>query len=85
MIFNDPFLVRSAMQDIDYDMIYDGDSDTPTRKVKRTIEPQAFMDATVEKVHLPKDSDHSVDYDQLRDDEDMLWDALYNLCGKFCK
>ena len=38
----------------------------------------------VQKVHLPEEADPRVDLNQVHDNEEMLWDALYNLCGKFC-
>ena len=111
MIFNDPFLTRSAVldtdqgfmgigrsthltfwlshglwtPDADYDMIYDGNNDNPIRTVKRSLSPHEFMEAAVHKVHLPHNADSPVNFNELHDDEEMLWNALYDVCGKFCK
>ena len=68
----------------DYDMIYDGETDYPIRTLKRSLSPHQFMVDAVQKVHLPEDADPRVDLNQVHDNEEMLWDALYNLCGKFC-
>ena len=70
--------------DPDYDMIYDGETDSPMRVIKRSISPHEFMAHAVQQVHLPENSDPRVDFNQLHDNEEMLWGALYNLCGKFC-
>ena len=65
-------------------MIYVVVSDSPIRTVKRSLTPHQFMDDAVQKVHVPEKSDLGVDFNELHDNEEMLWDALYNLCGKFC-
>ena len=69
----------------DYDMIYDGNNDNPIRTVKRSLSPHEFMEAAVQKVHLPHNADSPVNFNELHDDEEMLWNALYDVCGKFCK
>ena len=65
-------------------MIYDGETDYPIRTLKRSLSPHQFMVDAVQKVHLPEEADPRVDLNQVHDNEEMLWDALYNLCGKFC-